>query len=358
MLVKNDFGVWQIDLTIEGERVRKSTRTKDKTLAMKLHALTESEMLKGTWGINKKSYSLQDAFTTALVSHWKGNKSEYKVSQNWLLLTSPIDGRKAILDSTRDVTSVTPEVVRDIGVALANLGNSPATINRKMAVLRTLLNLCVEWGKLTHAPKIKALKEPPSRHRVLTDTEEVYMMSFFYEQYPEQAGLFEFLLSSANRLSEALKLTWFDVDFKTSVIKFSDTKSGATLHKPMTTTMKRVLEARKGLPVPFPYTIDMVEHYWKCFRAFMSAEDDDTFVIHSLRHTCATRLVQQGVDLKRVQAWLGHKSYTTTLKYAQLSSVHLSDVVLILNDVKEFDHSLSLASQSEVVGSKVVKMKV
>ena len=50
MLVKNDFGVWQIDLTVEGERCRKSTRTKDKALAQKLHALTESEMLKGTWG--------------------------------------------------------------------------------------------------------------------------------------------------------------------------------------------------------------------------------------------------------------------------------------------------------------------
>lgn len=355
MLVKNEFGVWQIDLTVDGERCRKSTRTKDKALATKLHALTESEMLKGTWGINKKTYSLKDAFADALQSHWKGNKSEFKVHQNWALLTS---GEKPLLNEAKDVSSVTPEVVRDLGIALAKLGNSPATINRKMAVLRTLLNLCVEWGKLTHSPKIKALKEPPSRHRVLTDNEEIYMMSFFGEQYTEQAGLFEFLLSSANRLSEALKLTWFDVDFKNGVIKFIDTKSGDTLHKPMTDTMKRVLEARKGLPVPFPYSIDMVEHYWKQFRAFMNKEDDETFVIHSLRHTCASRLVQQGVDLKRVQAWLGHKSYTTTLKYAQLSESHLSDVVTALNGNKQFDYSLTSSTESQTMGNTVVKLKV
>lgn len=345
MLVKNDFGVWQIDLTVNGERCRKSTRTKDKALAQKLHALTEAEMLKGSWGLTKKTYSLKDAFEAALKSHWKGNKSEFKVVQNWRLLTESLDNKKPLLDSSKDVSSVTSEVIRDLVIDLSKLGNSPATINRKMAVVRTLLNLCVEWGKLTHAPKIKALKEPPSRHRVLTSEEEASMMLFFGKHCPEQAGLYEFLLSSANRLSEALKLTWFDVDFKDGVVRFIDTKSGETIHKPMTNVMRTILEKRKGLPVPFPHSIHTLEDQWDRFRSFMGMEKDEAFVIHCLRHTCASRLVQSGMDLKRVQAWLAHKSYTTTLKYAQLSEEHLSDVVSALNGKKQFDHSLSTDSQ-------------
>ena len=84
----------------------------------------------------------------------------------------------------------------------------------------------------------------------------------------------------------------------------------------------------------------------------MGYQEDSTFVIHSLRHTCASRLVAAGMDLKRVQEWLGHKSYTTTLKYAQLSDSHLLDVVKAVNVIKEFDYSLSSVSQSKVVGFK------
>ena len=43
-----------------------------------------------------------------------------------------------------------------------------------------------------------------------------------------------------------------------------------------------------------------------------------------------------------VQAWLGHKTYTTTLKYAQMSKTHLRGVVDVLNGSKQFDRSLTL----------------
>lgn len=327
---KNEFGIYQIDLTVNGNRIRKSTKTKDRVLALKIHALVESQALLGEYGIGKPKVTLESAFKTALRSHWKGSKAEYKVVQNWELL-------KQHLDTTKDISSVDTVVIRDLVIALRESGNSPATINRKMAVLRALLNLCVEAGDLKFAPKIKALKEPPSRHRVLTDEEEVSMMSFFDLHYPEVAGLFQFLLSSGNRLSEVLKLTWFDVS---SSVRFTDTKSGATLHKPLTEEMKSVLEARRGLPVPFPYTVDMVESYWKHFRKHMGYEEDVGFVIHALRHTCASRLVQDGVDLKRVQAWLGHKSYVTTLKYAHMAEGHLNDVVSVSNRRSQAEKSL------------------
>lgn len=58
-------------------------------------------------------------------------------------------------------------------------------------------------------------------------------------------------------------------------------------------------------------------------------------MIHMLRHNCASRLVAQRVDLMRVQQYLGHKTYQTTLKYAQLQAGHLSDVV------KKIDRNLT-----------------
>lgn len=355
MLLPNQYGVWQIDITVDGKRVRKSTRTKDKALAQKLHALTEAEMLKGSWGLGKKaSYTLEDAFSDGMATHWKTLKYSFKVDQNWTLLT---EGAKPLLDKRMDVTKVTASVIMELSKALALQGNSAATINRKLAVVRKLLNLCAEWGKIPHVPRVPTLKEPPSRHRVLTAEEEVSMMRFFREKYPEQASLFEFLLSSANRISEVLAITWFDVNFKDGVVRLVDTKSGDTLHKPMTEVMRAVLEARKGLIKPFPYTLDSVESTWKYFRSFMGYQEDSTFVIHSLRHTCASRLVAQGVDLRRVQMWLGHRSYTTTLKYAQLANTHLRDVVGVLNTTKDFDRSLTYERQSDNSSEAVVPLR-
>jgi integrase len=352
MLVKNDFGVWQIDLTVNGIRVRESTRTKDKALAETKHALVHADMLKGSWGIGKKpSYTLKEAFDKSIRGHWKDDKSAFKVTQNWTLLSM-------YLDVNKDVSSVTLDVIEEVREALIKLGNSGATINRKFAVLRTLLKLCVKEGKLTHAPYIKLEKESLPRHRELSEKEEADMMSFFAaDPYQSQKiGLFEFLLSSGNRLSEALKLTWFDVDFKRNVVRFPDTKSGVTLYKPMTAVMKRVLESRKGLPVPFPYKVKAAEVAWDKMRSALGYADDPTFVIHSLRHTCASRLVASGMDLMRVQMWMGHKSYETTRGYAQLSSDHLKDVVNAIDSSKQFDHTLSTNGQTSSDSSLVVAL--
>jgi len=55
---------------------------------------------------------------------------------------------------------------------------------------------------------------------------------------------------------------------------------------------------------------------------------DPTF--HDLRHTFASHIVMAGVDLRTVQALLGHKSIKTTMRYAHLSPSHTRKAVEIL----------------------------
>lgn len=60
---------------------------------------------------------------------------------------------------------------------------------------------------------------------------------------------------------------------------------------------------------------------------------DEEAVLHSLRHTSASRLVQQGVPLNLVQGLLGHGSPAMTMRYAHLAPVNYRNAVATLDRV-------------------------
>jgi site-specific recombinase XerD len=66
-------------------------------------------------------------------------------------------------------------------------------------------------------------------------------------------------------------------------------------------------------------------------REHLGLENDSQFVIHSLRHTFASRLVQRGVELQVVAKLLGHRSILTTMRYAHLAPQNLADAVKVLS---------------------------
>lgn len=50
-------------------------------------------------------------------------------------------------------------------------------------------------------------------------------------------------------------------------------------------------------------------------------------VIHTFRHTRASRFAQAGHPLMKIMEWMGHRSYQTTLRYAHLCPTNLNDML-------------------------------
>ena len=69
---------------------------------------------------------------------------------------------------------------------------------------------------------------------------------------------------------------------------------------------------------------------WHEAKAKVGLGLDKEVVPHCLRHTCASRLVRGGIDIRRVQIWMGHQTLQMTMRYAHLATQDLDVCVPIL----------------------------
>ena len=209
-------------------------------------------------------------------------------------------------------------------------GAANGTINRKLCVLSKVLKLALRLKLIKELPYIQKLREGQGRIRFFTKQEERKISNWFDHMGLDVTyHLVRFLLYTGARRSEGLKLSFRDIEWKASdpvSVTFWDTKSGDARTIPLNALSAEAIKAmaqRQPDAAPtarvFPLPDDTFSGHWDAMRTALGYDEDHQFLIHTLRHTCASRLVQAGVDLRRVQKFMGHKTITTTLRYAHLA---------------------------------------
>ena len=198
-----------------------------------------------------------------------------------------------------------------------------------MAALSKLLRKAIKMGEIHSLPEFRRQKEKSGRIRFLEYDEEDRLFAAI-ERHSEPYHRFcVFLVDTGARLGEAISLRWNDIN--DDRVTFWVTKSGRSRSVPLTSRAALSVARRPQQIGPF-VTIDQQQFraVWNQAKMEVGLATDSDVVPHVLRHTCASRLVRGGIDIRRVQMWLGHQTLQMTMRYAHLASHDLDVCVPIL----------------------------
>lgn len=236
-------------------------------------------------------------------------------------------------------------------VAMRKLGWSPSTINTRLSHLRKLLQECKAVGQevlTTEVPWEQAVTN--DRMRFLTVEEETAMVDLMrHWGLDDEARIFETLIDTGCRPSELLKnyngkepIKWAEVSKSAggeapdvndpatgqarAVISLLRTKTKKYRVVPLTPRATKNFLVSKQMGDKRPFGDVHTQEMSKLIRMVADHLQLDEVVLYTTRHTCASRLVQRGADLKRVKDWMGHADIKTTLRYAKLTPSDLFSI--------------------------------
>jgi integrase len=274
---------------------------------------------------------MKELLDRAEMTVWRESKSQATVRSNVKILTGLI-GQETVDEMTYTRLERLVEELRTLGYA-------PGTIKRKLDAVSKVLRMATKWtdaeGRplLASKPTMPRIKVDNLKDRVLSFAEEEAVFAAIEKRRQEEpqrqwrryADLVRFLLDTGARLGEALGIGPDDISSVPTLsgpvrlVTFGRyrTKNDKPRSVPLTKSADAALERRaedlgrrrgEDKFLYFPLNEGTAWYMWSNIRDDLAALGMDIadVTLHTLRHTCLTRLAQGGMELLRLQKWAGH----------------------------------------------------
>ena len=160
---------------------------------------------------------------------------------------------------------------------------------------------------------------------------------------PVYRGCFTLIYAYGLRIGETIRLPITAVDSKRLLLRVigkGNKERALPLTESMLEMLRKVWKTHRSKNWLFP-SQRLVTHlpYKTARTAFIRARNqcgfDENFRPHSLRHSFATHMLQQGVDIRLIQILLGHSSIRTTEIYTHLSEPLREDLRQLLRQTTD-----------------------
>ena len=223
-------------------------------------------------------------------------------------------------------------------------GRSGSTLSRNLASLKNFYAYLVSSGFLESSPVVdvhidRGEKKLPG---ILTGREIELLLA--QPQASDLKGcrdkaMLEIMYATGIRVSELIDLNLEDVNIEMGVIRCNSAKKSRMI--PLYPAAKRALSAYlrdvRGLLVADPDETALFvnisgvrmsrQGFWKILKHYQStAHIDKEITPHTLRHSFAVHLLENGADLGSVQELMGHSDISSTQMYTQMVNTKLKAV--------------------------------
>ena len=220
----------------------------------------------------------------------------------------------------------------------------PTTISRNIASIKAFISYYVEQGIIADnvALSLKSPKIEKKVPEIMTMNEVVTLLEQPSQNSPKELrdkAMLELLYATGIRVSELISLRLEDLNLQMSYIICKDknkermipfgVKAKLALEAYLASARTQLLEGTderilfvncSGLPMSRQGFWKIIKYYAK--KAGIVAD----ITPHTLRHSFAAHLVENGADLRSVQEMLGHSDISTTQIYANMNHSHLREV--------------------------------
>jgi integrase/recombinase XerD len=229
-----------------------------------------------------------------------------------------------------------PEQIRQYQAHLFQVKKlAPATVSQYVSAVRFLFVKTLRRHFLAeYIPFPKSRKRLPT---VLSREEVTRLIDAACNLY--HRTLLMTLYSTAARRAELCRLKVQDIDSQRMMIRINQGKGGRDREVPLSPKLLETLRVYfrwmrpttflfpgtvKGVRADLPITPNVV--WLACRQAAQRAGITKRLSPHSLRHSCASHLLEAGADLRTLQVLLGHSRLEHTLIYLHLSPRHLQAI--------------------------------
>lgn len=348
---------FQATVRHNGERARRSFKTRHDAEVWALQ--TEANLLVGKVPDMKMLKAVSRPKTLAevvdsVVKHkWAGTRSEHTHEIN----------AKTVMDyfgPTKPLEDIDEEQIDEFVLHLREQDKKNGTINRKLSALSVIVRHAYKRRWITRVPMIERRTERLTRISYYSKEEqETIIQAFEMCGDADYARLFIFLCDTGIRMHEALSLTYRDVrPYRGGHAVFIHGGRQANSPDrmiPLTTRASQAIDIEErdkrrrcdgtGYEAenithssdhgPFIHmTKRSARSAWERVREALGRVDDPDFVWHTCRHTFCSLMLQAGESLPVVRSLAGHKSITTTVRYAHMSPLNSVDAIKTLEAYK------------------------
>lgn len=245
----------------------------------------------------------------------------------------------------RSPDTATSEDLRLFQKHLVEQGTSAVTINATITGLRFFFDTTLDQPQLLR--RMSPVRAPQKLPRVLS-VEDVARLLTCAPNLKAKAAL-SVSYGAGLRAKEVVQLKISDIDSERMLLHVAEGKGGRDRNALLSPDLLALLHTwwREGhrlgkmlldgwlFPGMNPVNPMSTRQLNRMITdAAESAEISLSVSMHTLRHSFATHLLEQKVDIRVIQVLLGHRKLTTTARYTQVANRTLSEVVSPLEAIK------------------------